>query len=119
MNPNNWEVLIEGGRERTGLDVVEWASEVTRLGAGELLVTSVDKDGTKKGFDNELIAQVRSAVHVPVIASGGFGSTTDLGPLLGSAPEIDAISVATALHYDVASVEDIKSSLHEREGSKR
>ena len=117
--PNNWEVLIEGGREKTGLDVVEWASEVTRLGAGEILITSVDKDGTKKGFDNELIAQVRAAVQVPVIGSGGFGSTNDLGPLLSSAPEIDAISVGTALHYEVASVEDIKSTLHEREGSKR
>ena len=111
---NSWEVLIEGGRERTGLDVFEWASEVTRLGAGEILLTSVDKDGTKKGFDNELIAQVRSVVQVPVIASGGFGSTSDLGPLLSSAPEIDAISVGSVLHYELVSVADIKSSLPER-----
>jgi cyclase len=116
---NNWEVLIEGGRERTGLDVVEWASEVTRLGAGEILVTSVDKDGTKKGFDNELVAHVRSAVRVPVIASGGFGSTEDFGPLLGSAPNIDAVSVGTALHYGVASVSDIRSALREWEESER
>ena len=116
--PNNWEALIEGGREKTGLNVVEWASEATRLGAGELLLTSVDRDGTKKGFDNELIAAVRSAVGVPVIASGGFGSTDNLGQLLSSAPEIDAISVGSALHYKKASVADIRSTLRDIEASK-
>lgn len=106
-----WEVLIEGGRERTSIDAIEWASRVSDLGAGEILITSVDQDGTRKGFDVELVNQVRSAVRVPVIASGGFGATEDLIPLLATTPHIDAISIGSALHYRNTSVQEIRDSL--------
>lgn len=108
---NSWEAVIEGGRVRTGLDVIEWATEVANLGAGEILLTSIDRDGTQKGFDNELVAQVRSAVRVPVIAGGGFGATGDLDPLLKATPSIDAICIGSALHYGSVTVSEIKTSL--------
>lgn len=108
---SGWEVLIEGGRERTGIDAVDWASRASHLGAGEILITSVDQDGTRKGFDIELIQQVKSAVLVPVIASGGFGSTDDLIPLLETSPDIDAISIGSSLHYQTVSVQEVRASL--------
>ncbi len=107
----NWEVLIEGGREKTGLDVIEWAAKVNGLGAGEILVTSVDKDGTKRGFDRELAARLQSVVQIPVIAGGGFGSKNDLRSLLEAAPDVNAVSIGTALHYKTVSVSEIKSCL--------
>lgn len=71
--PETWHVFINGGRIDTGLDAVEWAKKVCDLGAGEILLTSMDRDGTKDGYDNELLTRVVSAVHIPVIASGGAG----------------------------------------------
>ena len=76
--PNSWEVFTHGGRKATGIDVIEWAKEVANRGAGEILLTSMDRDGTKDGFDLKLTAAVSHAVPVPVIASGGVGDLQDL-----------------------------------------
>ena len=93
-----WEVYTHGGRTATGLDVVDWAREVVRLGAGEILLTSMDRDGTKSGFDLELTRAVADAVSVPVIASGGVGTLQHLadGVLGGRA---DAVLAASIFHY--------------------
>jgi cyclase len=110
VSHNKWEVLTEGGRERTGIDVVEWAKQAVDLGAGEILLTSVDRDGTKRGFDTEIINQVSTSISIPVIASGGAGSIKDVKDAVinGGA---DAIAVASILHYDIESVKSIKNSL--------
>ena len=96
--PGHWEVYTHGGRHPTGLDAVQWARRVTGLGAGEILLTSMDRDGAKTGFDIELTRAVVDAVDVPVIASGGVGSLQDLidGVLLGGA---DAVLAASIFHY--------------------
>ena len=93
-----WEVYTHGGRHPTGLDAVQWARRVTGLGAGEILLTSMDRDGAKTGFDIELTRAVVDAVNVPVIASGGVGSLQDLvdGVMLGGA---DAVLAASIFHY--------------------
>jgi cyclase len=96
--PGHWEVYTHGGRHPTGLDVVQWARRVTGLGAGEILLTSMDRDGAKTGFDIELTRAVVDAVDVPVIASGGVGNLQDLvdGVMLGGA---DAVLAASIFHY--------------------
>lgn len=102
-----WEAYTDNGRERTGLDVVEWASQAVQRGAGEILLTSVDNEGTRKGFETELIQRVRDAVTVPVIASGGMGSLdhfTEAATQGGA----DAIAMADCLHYGRLSVQDIR-----------
>lgn len=105
--PEHWEVYTHGGREKTGLDVVEWIKRGVNLGAGEILLTSVDKEGTKKGFDSNLIRAVTGEVSVPVIASGGMGKPEDIlsAVQLGGA---DAIAMADILHYKSATVNDIR-----------
>lgn len=105
-----WEVLRDGGRERTGLDVMEWATKVADLGAGELLVTSVDRDGTRKGFDCDLMARLSKIVNIPVIASGGFGAPSHAVEIMNSGP-IDALATADYLHMGRGEIKDIKSSL--------
>jgi cyclase len=103
-----WEVYTDNGRERTGLDVVEWAASAVKLGAGEILLTSVDREGTRKGFEANLIHQVREAVSVPVIASGGMGT---LGHMVDVVNEggADAVAIADALHYNRFGVEEIRA----------
>ncbi len=95
---SSWEVYTHGGRTATGLDAIEWAREVVKLGAGEILLTSMDRDGTKRGFDLELTRAVADAVSVPVIASGGVGTLQHLadGVLAGHA---DAVLAASIFHY--------------------
>ncbi len=95
---NAWEVFSHGGRKATGLDVIAWARKMAQLGAGELLLTSMDRDGTKSGFDLALTAAVSDAVNIPVIASGGVGGLQDLadGIKLGHA---DAVLAASIFHY--------------------
>jgi len=94
-----WEAYTDNGRERTGLDAVEWATNGASLGAGELFVTSVDQEGTKKGFDCQLMAEITRNVDIPVIASGGFGQLEHLKELLvSSAPT--GIAIADSLHYN-------------------
>jgi cyclase len=106
--PGQWEVYTENGRQRTGLDVVEWAIQGVALGAGELLLTSVDREGTRSGFDIELLKSVTSKVSVPVIASGGLGEPGHLLPAVfeGGA---DAVAIADVLHYNRAVMGDIRS----------
>jgi cyclase len=93
-----WEVYTHGGRTPTGIDAIEWAREVSRLGAGEILLTSMDRDGTRRGFDLELTRAVVDAVPVPVIASGGVGTLQHLaeGVTIGGA---DAVLAASIFHY--------------------
>ncbi len=108
-----WQVYTHGGRTPTGLDVVAWAIEVCRLGAGEILLTSMDRDGTRSGFDLELTRAVSDAVPVPVIASGGVGSLQDLadGILIGRA---DAVLAASIFHYGEHTVGSAKRYLADR-----
>jgi imidazole glycerol-phosphate synthase subunit HisF len=105
-----WEVFTHGGRTATGLDAVEWARQVVELGAGEILLTSMDRDGTKSGFDLELTRAVADAVSVPVIASGGVGSLQDLadGVLTGHA---DAVLAASIFHYGEFTVQQAKQHM--------
>jgi cyclase len=105
--PNRWEVFTHGGRKNTGIDAIEWAKEVAKRGAGEILLTSMDRDGTKDGFDLTLTAAVSHAVSVPVIASGGVGGLQDLvdGIQIGKA---DAVLAASIFHYGQHSVREAK-----------
>ncbi len=100
-------MFTHGGRKNTGLDAIEWAREVAKRGAGEILLTSMDRDGTKDGFDLELTAAVSSAVSVPVIASGGVGKLQDLvdGIQKGKA---DAVLAASIFHYGQYTVQEAK-----------
>lgn len=102
-----WEVYTDNGRERTGLSVVEWAVKGAELGAGEILLTSVDQEGTRKGFDLDLIRSVSETVPVPVIASGGMGSAEHLvdAVKIGKA---DAVAMADVLHYNRLSLDEIR-----------
>jgi cyclase len=110
---NRWEVFTHGGRNATGFDAVEWAVKVTTLGAGEILLTSMDRDGTKEGFDLELTRAVADAVSVPVIASGGVGNLQHLadGITIGGA---DAVLAASIFHYGEYTVQDAKRYLSQR-----
>jgi cyclase len=103
----NWEVFTHGGRRATGLDAVEWAKKMQALGAGEILLTSMDRDGTKVGFDLPLTRAVSDAVSIPVIASGGVGNLQDLadGIVQGHA---DAVLAASIFHYGQHSVQEAK-----------
>ena len=104
--PGKWEAYTDNGRERTGKDVVQWVREAVDRGAGEVLVTSVDQEGTRKGFDIPLVQQVCEAVKVPVTASGGFGQAEDLARV--AATGVSAIAVADALHWKRMSLGEIK-----------
>lgn len=106
---SGWEVFVKGGREGTGLDVIEWAQQTTSLGAGEILLTSMDADGTKQGYDIELTQAVNNSVHVPVIASGGAGTIQDIVDVLGQAA--DAALLASLLHYREVTINEIKTSM--------
>lgn len=102
-----WEAYTDNGRERTGRDVVQWAREGEALGAGEILVTSVDNEGTRRGFDLELIKAVSETVRIPVIASGGMGTVDHLVPAVMSAGA-DAVAMADILHYGRATFADLR-----------
>ena len=106
-NPNKWEVYVAGGRKATGLDAVEWAREAARRGAGEILLTSMDRDGSRDGFDCALTRAVARAVNVPVIASGGVGSLEHFaeGVLEGAA---DAVLAASVFHVGELPVRQVK-----------
>lgn len=97
--PGKWEAYTDNGRERTGLDVMSWVRQAVELGAGEVLVTSVDREGTRRGFDLVLMRAVADAVPVPVIASGGMGTTEHLVEVVREG-HADAVAMADVLHYD-------------------
>jgi len=103
-----WEAYTDNGRERTGLDVGQWAETGASLGAGEIFVTSVDQEGTRKGFDCELVAEITKRVDVPVIASGGFGSLDHLSQLVKTAKPT-GVAIADSLHYNRYSFDQIRS----------
>jgi|TARA_B110000438_G_C15820300_1_gene654051 cyclase len=107
---SKWEVVTYGGRNRTGLDVVEWANKLQGFGAGEILLTSMDRDGTKEGFDNLLTKAVSSEVSIPVIASGGVGSLDHLvdGIKLGGA---EAVLAASIFHFSEFSIQQAREAM--------
>jgi cyclase len=111
----SWEVVVEGGRKPTGLDAVEWAKEATGLGAGEILLTSMDSDGTTEGYDLDLTRAVSTAVSIPVIASGGAGRPSHLADAvddrLGGA---QAALAASVFHFRTFAIADAKRALGER-----
>ena len=107
----HFEVTTHGGRRGTGIDAVEWAVRGQRLGAGEILLNSMDADGTRAGFDTELIAAVRAAVTVPVIASGGAGAAADFPPAVAAGA--DAVLAASVFHFGTLSIGDAKRALRE------
>jgi cyclase len=109
----DWEIYTHGGRNPTGLNAISWAKEMVRRGAGELLVTSMDKDGTKSGFDNELNAAISSEVDVPIIASGGVGNLDHLvdGIIEGKA---DAVLAASIFHFGEYSITEAKNYMRHK-----
>ena len=108
INQNFWEVYTDNGRERTGLNVVDWAVQGVSKGAGEILVTSVDREGTRKGFDVDLIKAISTAINVPIIASGGMGKPEDLLPVVKDGGA-DAIAMADILHNKRFEIGEIRS----------
>lgn len=107
IDSGRWEVYTDNGRERTGLDVIEWVKRGIGMGAGEVLLTSVDREGTRKGFDTALVKAVTAEVSVPVIASGGMGNPEDLIEVVCNGGA-DAVAMADILHYKRATIGDIR-----------
>ncbi|MDF2439444.1 MAG: imidazole glycerol-phosphate synthase subunit HisF [Abditibacteriota bacterium] len=103
-----WEAYTDNGRERTGFDVIEWVQRGQELGAGEILLTSIDQEGTRKGFDVALTRAVSDAVTIPVIASGGMGRFEDLAEVVQTG-HADAVAMADVLHYDRLNLQDIRT----------
>ncbi|WP_026873283.1 imidazole glycerol phosphate synthase subunit HisF [Inquilinus limosus] len=112
VSPGKWEIFTHGGRKGTGIDAVEWADRMGAAGAGELLVTSMDRDGTKEGFDLELLKAIRKVVGIPIIASGGVGTLQHLadGALVGGATGLLAASI---FHFGTYSIAQAKQHLAE------
>ncbi|MBF0484988.1 MAG: imidazole glycerol phosphate synthase subunit HisF [Candidatus Omnitrophica bacterium] len=108
---NTWKVFTHGGRNETGKEAVSWAKEVQKLGAGEILLTSMDADGTKNGFDLPLTKAVTEAVNIPVIASGGAGKVEDFADVFSKAGA-DAGLAASIFHYGEISIAEVKNYLH-------
>lgn len=104
---SGWEIFTHGGRNATGIDAVKWAAYLNALGAGELLVTSMDRDGTKAGYDIALLSAIKAVSSCPVIASGGAGSTDHIVEALKT---VDAALLASLLHYQITSVSEIKTA---------
>jgi len=109
-----WDVYVRGGRENTGLDVLAWAQEVVSRGAGEILLTSMDADGTKAGYDLELTRQVAELVEVPVIASGGAGNCEHIYDAVTKG-KAEAALLASLLHFGELSIAEIKDFLSDRQ----
>ena len=109
-NKNYWEVYTSNGREPAGLNAYDWIKKAVKLGAGEILLTSVDKEGTRKGFDVELMNMASKTTDVPIIASGGFGKVDHLAEVINFG-QVDAIAIADAIHYKRISVSDLKKSI--------
>jgi len=105
-----WEVVVKGGREPTGLDAADWAERIVDLGAGELLVTSIDRDGTASGFDTELLRSISSRVGVPVIASGGAAGPADFVAAVRDG-RADAVLAASIFHRRIHSIADVKAAM--------
>ena len=113
VSENKWKVFTHGGRNATDLDVIDYCNEVERLGAGEILLTSMDRDGTKTGFDNELLNTITSQLNIPVIASGGVGNLEHMyeGVSIGGA---SALLAASIFHFGEYRIEDVKRYLADK-----
>jgi imidazole glycerol-phosphate synthase subunit HisF len=107
--PSGFEVTTHGGRRAAGLDAVAWAARAARLGVGEILLNSMDADGTKAGFDLELIAAVRAAVSVPIVASGGAGAVEHFAPAVAAGA--DAVLAASVFHFGQLRIGEVKDGL--------
>ncbi|GAA4480741.1 imidazole glycerol phosphate synthase subunit HisF [Rhodococcus olei] len=107
--PSGWEVTTHGGKRGTGIDAIEWAQRGAELGVGEILLNSMDADGTKAGFDLPMIRAVRAAVHVPVIASGGAGAVGHFAPAVQAGA--DAVLAASVFHFGDMTIGDVKASM--------
>ena len=110
IDQNKWEVYVDNGRESTGLDILEWAKKVESLGAGEIMLTSIDKEGTKTGFDIELNNLISNNINIPIIVSGGAGSKEQVSDLFDQT-SIDAVALASIVHYNFESFYSIKKYL--------
>lgn len=109
--PDRWEVFVAGGRKPTGMDAVEWARRACDLGAGEIVLNSIDADGTKAGFDLEITRRIGEAVGVPVVASGGAGTLQHMADVLLEG-RADAVLAASIFHFGTFSVRQVKEYLH-------
>jgi cyclase len=107
--PSGWEVTTHGGRRGTGIDAVEWAARGADLGVGEILLNSMDADGTKAGFDLALLRAVRAAVTVPVIASGGAGAVEHFAPAVAAGA--DAVLAASVFHFRELTIRQVKAAM--------
>jgi cyclase len=111
---DHYEVFTHGGRNATGINAIEWAKKMADFGAGELLITSMDRDGTKKGFDNNLMKSISDVVDIPIIASGGAGSLKHLVDGIKEG-EADAVLAASIFHYGEYSIKEAKKYMYEHE----
>lgn len=112
-NNSSWEAYINNGRDQTSIDAIEWAQTLESLGIGELLITSIDMEGTKKGFDNELINKISSKVNVPIISCGGAGNPDHISTLKLKNETLSGVALASILHYNTYTISQIKNSLFE------
>jgi imidazole glycerol-phosphate synthase subunit HisF len=112
VGDNKWEIFTHGGRKPTGIDAIEYAINAEKLGAGEILLTSMDKDGTKSGFDNEITAKIANSVKIPVIASGGVGALSHFsdGVIDGKA---SAVLAASVFHFGTFTIKQVKESMRD------
>ena len=110
ISDNKWEVYVDNGREPTGMDVIEWAKKVEILGTGEIMLTSIDKEGTKRGFDIELYNAISEVVTIPVICCGGAGKKEHIADVISN-KGVDAVALASILHYNIESINDLKEFL--------
>ena len=108
---SDWEAYYDNGREKSGLDVVDWGKKAEKMGAGELLVTSVDKEGLEEGLDIELLKKLRQEVSIPIIFGGGIGNVDHI---FEAVPEADALTIASLLHYNKLEVPKLKKMLAEK-----
>jgi cyclase len=118
INKNNWEAYVDCGREKTGKNAVEWAKHCFDLGAGEILATSIDREGTRLGFDIELMQEICNVVNIPVIASGGFGKIDHLIDIKNNS-SVDGIAIADAIHYNRMNLSQIRADALSRSISVR
>ena len=110
---NKFHVFARGGRDDTGIEAISWVKKCVDLGAGEVVVNSIDTDGVKRGFDLELLAKICDAVNVPVIASGGAGCIEDFIKLFKTLPKVDAGLAASIFHFGEVKIQDLKLKMHE------
>lgn len=110
ISPNSWVAYTDNGREPTQINILEWARRVEDLGAGEIMLTSIDKEGTKSGFDIELNSLVANEVSIPLIVSGGAGKKSDCSEII-STHGVDAIAIASLLHYEIVTIKAIKKEI--------